>query len=141
MGAIGVVGGVFLLWLGFGMCRDVIKGRISLELTKGGKKSSLGPILAGIITSISNPYWSLWWATVGLAYVLIAMKLGKIGLAFFFTGHILSDLVWYSLVAIALSLGRKLFSDKIYRGLVVICGMFLIGLGIYFAYSGVSFIT
>jgi threonine/homoserine/homoserine lactone efflux protein len=94
------------------------------------------PVVAGILTSLSNPYWTIWWATIGLGYIVLSRRLGTVGLLSFYVGHILSDLSWYSFVALALTLGRRAISDRIYRGVVAVCGVFLVGFGAYFGYSG-----
>ncbi|MFA5383908.1 MAG: LysE family transporter [Eubacteriales bacterium] len=90
----------------------------------------------GIFTSISNPYWTLWWATIGLGYITISLQQGTYGLASFFSGHILADLAWYSFVAAMISRGRKFLRPVIYRRINEACGLFLIGLGLYFIYWG-----
>jgi threonine/homoserine/homoserine lactone efflux protein len=91
--------------------------------------------------SLSNPYWSLWWATVGLGYITLSMKSGTAGLTAFYTGHILADLFWYCLVAGAVVAGRKVLSPRLYRGILVACGIFLVWLGGMFVYRGFSGIT
>jgi len=96
----------------------------------------LHPVLAGILTSISNPFWMLWWATIGLGYITLSLRSGYIGLTSFFTGHILADLVWYSLIAAAVAGGKKFLSDGVYRAILVACGVFLVGLGGTFLYYG-----
>lgn len=95
-----------------------------------------GPILAGILTSVSNPYWAIWWATTGLYYASMALEKGLPGLSAFYSGHISSDLVWYSLVAGAVASGRRLCPPAVYRGLIIICGLGLMVLGGWFCYSG-----
>jgi threonine/homoserine/homoserine lactone efflux protein len=93
-------------------------------------------VLAGILFSFSNPYWMLWWATIGLGYITLSMQRGFLGLSFFFSGHILADLVWYSFISAAVAGGIKFLSNKIYRGILVACGIFLLGLGGGFIYYG-----
>ncbi len=63
MVVIGVVGGLMLLYIGFGMIRH--------RLDESGKEKYLPyhPLIAGIITTVSNPYFFLWWATIGLLLV------------------------------------------------------------------------
>ena len=95
-------------------------------------------VLSGILISLANPYWIVWWGTIGLGHITIALKAGVIGLTSFYTGHILSDLVWYSLVGAAIVGGRRFFSDSVYRGILLFCGIFLVGLGIYFIYYGIA---
>jgi len=148
--AIAVLGGGFLVYMGYGMVRDAWYGRVelptpaaqatgnpaSLPVTREGR--GLHPVLAGILISLANPYWSLWWATVGLHYINMAARRGAGGLAVFFTGHVLADLAWYCVVAVAVAAGRHLFPAVVYRGVLVACGLFLVGLGMYFAVTGIT---
>jgi threonine/homoserine/homoserine lactone efflux protein len=150
---IAVAGGVFLLYMGAGMVRDAADGRISLKIygqegrhgTRGeepgmnqvlGVQSNIRPVLGGILFSISNPYWILWWATIGLGYITLSLQMGILGITSFFTGHILADLVWYCLISAAVAGGRKFMSDRVYSGIILVCGIFLLGLGVYFLYYG-----
>jgi threonine/homoserine/homoserine lactone efflux protein len=150
---IAVAGGIFLLYMGAGMVRDAVSGRISLKMlgqegkhgTRGvepgadqvsGVQGYMRPVLGGILFSISNPYWLLWWATIGLGYITLSLQKGVLGITSFFSGHILADLVWYSLISAAVAGGRKFLSDRVYSGIIVACGIFLLGLGGYFLYYG-----
>lgn len=147
LGVMGLAGGVILLWMGWGMLRHAPRLRLSREMAAGlppsGSSKAKGwfrfshhPTGAGLLTSLSNPYWSLWWATIGLGYVGLSQKLGVPGIVSFYGGHILSDLVWYSLVSFGFAAGRGLISDKLYRRLIFACGIFLIGFGLYFGFLG-----
>lgn len=137
---IALLGGLFLLYLGFTMSRDALKGNIVLGDINQDKaqpyKKGMHPVAAGVIISLANPFWSIWWATVGLAYLTISLESGTVGLASFFSGHILADLVWYSLVAAVVAGGRKFISPPVYKYVITICGIFLVILGVYFIYSG-----
>jgi len=149
---IAVLGGLFLIYLGCGMAGDALKGKVSLEAVRsagGGRAPAVDgaagaaagerrmhPVAAGVLTSVSNPYWTLWWATIGLGYITMSLRSGYAGLASFFTGHILADLVWYSAVAAAVTGGKRVLGDRVYRGIVTACGIFLVGLGGYFLYFG-----
>ncbi|HTU02265.1 MAG TPA: LysE family transporter [Candidatus Sulfotelmatobacter sp.] len=133
IGTVGLVGGLVLLWMGWGMVAGL--SDLRLETADDGRQRT-HPILAGFLTSLSNPYWALWWATVGLSYIALSMRLGLAGLTFFYVGHILSDLAWYSSISVTLALGRRLLTDRIYRGLVTACAAFLLGFGLYFGYAG-----
>ena len=133
---ISLVGGSILLWMAFSMFRSL--PGLSLEVApKDGKGKNL--VITGILFSLANPYWIIWWATIGLGYVIISMKFGFIGVAVFFTGHILADLLWYSAVSLFVSRGRKHISDRIYRGIIGICAVMLIFFGIYFGVSGIRY--
>ena len=94
------------------------------------------PVAAGIVVSLANPYWTIWWATIGLNYAALALKSGWPGIASFYAGHILADLVWYSIIAAAVASGRKICPRPVYIALIAICGVVLVGLGVYFGISG-----
>ena len=138
LGIVGIAGGLVLLWISF----DMLKGirQLTLDLSSG-KSARGGPVIAGILTSLANPYWIIWWATIGLGYVIISMKLGFIGVAVFFAGHILADLLWYSAVSLLVSRGRKHISDRIYRGVIGTCAVMLIFFGVYFVYDPIAYIA
>jgi len=135
---VGILGGLFLLWMGYGMLRDVWLDGVSLDLSQENRKPVMGPVMAGILVSLSNPYWTIWWATIGLNYITSAWVYGPVGLLSFYTGHILADFIWYGVVAVAVAKGRRLMSNRVYRGIIAVCGIFLVGLGIKFIWDGLS---
>jgi len=137
--SIAIIGGFFLLWMGYGIVRDSLLHRVKLELAATGSTRTLAPEAVGAFTSLSNPYWSLWWATVGLSYITIAAEKGTIGLTSFFLGHISADFIWYTLIAFAVTSGKRFLSDNVYRGILMVCGLFLIGLAFYFFVQVISF--
>jgi threonine/homoserine/homoserine lactone efflux protein len=140
-GLIGLLGGAFLLWMGLDIARSVWRGTVSLSLASAERSGAqMGPVVAGALVSASNPYWVLWWATVGMSYVALALRQGPLGLGSFYAGHILADLSWYSLVSFVITAGRSFVSQPIYRGILLVCALFLIALSIYFIYSGINFL-
>lgn len=140
-GFIGLLGGVFLLWMGLDIARNAWWGTVFLNLASAERsETQVGPVLAGALVSISNPYWLLWWATIGMSYVALALRQGPLGLGSFYVGHILADLSWYSLIAFVIAVGRSFLSQPVYRGILLISGFFLIALSIYFIYSGLKFL-
>lgn len=127
---LGLIGGGLLIGMGAHMAWTAETAvRAALGTRPDPKASVRGPMLAGILTSLSNPYWAIWWATIGLNLASVALRRGKAGLITFYTGHILSDLAWYSLVAAAVASGRRLCPPLVYRILITLCGLALVGLG------------
>jgi threonine/homoserine/homoserine lactone efflux protein len=121
-------GGLVLLWMGLHM---IITNKRTTEdaLNARGTDSVYGPVLAGIVLSISNPYWIIWWVTVGMGFVTQSLQFGIIGLLCFYVGHILADLTWYSFVSFSASAGRKLCPPLVYRSVFMLCGIALVCLG------------
>ncbi|RJX33824.1 MAG: lysine transporter LysE [Desulfarculus sp.] len=131
-GLVGAVGTVILLWMAWGMFR-ALPG-LRLELIQG-KAGAAGPVRDGFLLSLANPYWSLWWATVGLSLLAMALKspLGWWGLLVFYLGHIGADLAWYLFVSLVVAKGRRFINDLAYRVLVGGCAAFMVLFGGYFA--------
>ena len=138
--SIGLLGGFFLFWMAYGIIKEATDKTLVLTLNAHQNNKRINPILAGISVSASNPYWSIWWATAGISSLMLAGKSGLLGAASFYSGHILSDLVWYSLVSIAVAKGRQIFTPLVYRSILGFCGVFLFGLAGYFMYSGIDFL-
>ncbi len=132
---VAIAGGVILLWMALGMFRALPTLTLSLN---AGKTKSGSLIKNGAILSIANPYWIVWWATIGFGYVIYSWSFGISGLIFFFTGHILADFVWYSAVSAAVGKGRHLFTDGFYRWVMGTCAVVLILFACYFFYAGVQ---
>lgn len=142
--AIGLLGGIMLIWMGYDLIfKESRKASISssleiaaaAETVPAARMTDLNPVLAGMIISISNPYWLMWWVMVGLAMITQALNFGWIGVLLFYLGHSLSDLGWYSLISGALVKGRRFLSDRLYRGLLFVCGLFLFFLALVFIYD------
>ncbi|BBO70541.1 lysine transporter LysE [Desulfosarcina alkanivorans] len=132
---IALAGSAVLLWMGVGMLKSLPAMTL---VTDGSGLGGRSLILSGILMSLVNPYWSIWWATIGLGYILHSMKAGTMGVVAFFTGHILGDLFWYAAVSTAIWKGRRLLSDRGYRILIGTCAIFLIVFSCLFAWSGMQ---
>jgi threonine/homoserine/homoserine lactone efflux protein len=135
MGIVGLTGAVILWWLGYGLLHSARTAQ--LDLTAGDSRA-IHPFWAGIFMSLANPYWLIWWVTLGLGYVLFAYKYGLWGVLFFFIGHFMADLIWYSMVSVAVAQGKKFISDRLYHGFMVVCALFLMVFGCYFGYQGIK---
>ncbi len=64
---------------------------------------------------------------------------GAPGVASFYTGHVITDLGWLSLITFALASGRRIMSRRAYRGILFACGLFLLALGGWFLASGLGY--
>jgi len=125
---IALAGGGFMIFMAAGM----LKGLPGLSLQTDETIPLNGNLIfLGAALSLANPYWLIWWATIGLGYILSAGKLGLPGVIIFFAGHILADALWYVFVSVAVSKTRSIMSDKVYRILIGICAIFLLSYALY----------
>lgn len=145
---VGIAGGFVLLVMGVGMIAGALKNKLDISLTgEGGSgviagDSSPGApwriLGSGIVVSVANPTWLIWWATIGVLYVTQALKFGLPGLVSFYTGHFLADFAWYILVAVLVATGRKFFSRSVYRWVLLICGLLMVSLALFFIFQGIQ---
>ena len=133
--ATAIGGAAILLWMAYGMFRSLPSLTLRADSSKTHSKSLL---FAGIFMSLANPYWTIWWVSIGLGYILQSTALGNWGVFSFFSGHILADLVWYTTISTAVWKGKEFMSDRSYRVLIGACATFLIVFSCFFAYSGVA---
>lgn len=133
--ALAIIGGLFLLFMAFSTFRSIK----SISLKSENSRNILGSLfLSGIILSIANPYWLLWWMTIGINYLIQSIEVGNTGILAFFLGHILGDFLWYSAISIGIYKSMRLLKDSMYRKLVLICNFIILGFSFYFIYVGVD---
>lgn len=129
---IGLAGGIILLVMGIGMLRAVC----SAEQSEGRLVGST-PILTGILLTATQPYFLLWWATVGLALATTAAGLGIWAFVLFAMVHWLCDFVWLSVLSWASFKGSTVLGPRIARIVLLICAMALIVFGLGFVLRAV----
>lgn len=129
---ISLAGGVFLLWMAWPMLRETIE-ELNIIREKESKKE-LPALVAGALISLSNPYWFIWWVSIGAALLYSSNRAGLAGLVSFFAGHLTGDFAWYSLVSYLIAKGKNLLHSRFYFYLLKACGIFLAFLGFSFFY-------
>jgi threonine/homoserine/homoserine lactone efflux protein len=135
---IGISGGAALLYLAYDLINSSLRNKFKFESNNEGlnknesKKNTNTPFLQGMFVSVINPYWYLWWITIGASFLIKSSKYGALGVSLFYIGHISSDFIWYMIIGILVSRGRKYFNRKLYKIIFILCGIFLIYLGIKF---------
>ena len=130
---IGLVGGALLLVMAVQML-------ISLKTAGGAqaKHNRGGPVLAGVILSAGNPYFLLWWATVGLTYATRAREMGIIVFVLFSVVHWLCDVAWLQILSWASFKGSDLLGDHGRRIVLLICSAALFVFGLIFIYNAAN---
>jgi len=130
---VGLLGGAFLVWMGQGMMRQV--GAADAVSAKAG---ATGPLMTGLVLSISNPYFLLWWATVGLNLTLEARDLGWTAFLLFALTHSLCDLVWLTILSLGSFHGTNILGPHSQKIVLQVCGVALTVFGISFAYGAIK---
>ena len=151
---IGAAGAGVLAFMGVGLVRQSLAslrrgpvsaaggpphaaGAAAVQQTEKGAAVGMHPVLAGTLISLSNPYWWVWWITVGSATLIrfdASLANWKVLVAFFL-GHEAGDLAWYVAVSTAVHFGRRTISRRVTDALLIVCGVFLVGFGLYLGLS------
>jgi threonine/homoserine/homoserine lactone efflux protein len=95
-------------------------------------------VLAGVILSASNPYFLIWWATVGLALATRATQWGMWAFALFAVVHWSVDLMWLQILSWVSFKGSKVFGQRGQRTVILICALALLAFGLIFIYAAVA---
>jgi threonine/homoserine/homoserine lactone efflux protein len=140
--AVGILGGLYLLWMGGRMGWGVVRERPCLPRPSEGGEHEAGRSLIGlgIATTVSNPFWYVWWVSAGAWYVLTARQRGFLYLAAFYLGHVSADYAWNTLLASVVGSGRRWLTDAVYRALLLVCALFLVYTGLRFLWTGVGMV-
>ncbi len=127
-----ILGGGMIIWLGISMFRN------RTEVVTQGKDLPYSAFIAGIITSGLNPFFLLWWVTIGSLLVMKFVEFGAGGLTLFIAVHWLCDLFWLSLVAVVVYKTHALWGRKIQEWVFIASSLLLAGFGIWFIVSGIQ---
>lgn len=129
---IGYTGGLVLIWMGYMMFKDARKASLKACENPRAKSS----VLAGILLSASNPYFLIWWITIGMTFVTRAQEFNSwVVLALFITVHWSVDLIWFQALSFTSFKGAEIMSDKHLRIVLSICAFALISIGVAFTYD------
>jgi len=126
---IGLAGGGFLILLAVQMFQG-LGGPSGAEQVQTTGSS---PLAAGILLSAGNPYFLIWWATVGLTLITTAKSsFGLSGFGLMALAHWSCDLLWLVALSWASFQGSALLGPTGQRIVLAICAAAMLGFGSYF---------
>ncbi|QLH03101.1 lysine transporter LysE [Nitrosopumilus cobalaminigenes] len=98
-------------------------------------KPKHGPLITGIALSALNPFFIIWWITIGFKLISDAMLIWAFsGILVMFFLHIWMDFVWLGGVAFLASKSSRILSNRNYK-------ILMIGLSLMLVYFGITFLT
>jgi threonine/homoserine/homoserine lactone efflux protein len=128
-----VLGGGMIVWMG----ADLFRAR--KKLAREGKDTSYNAFVAGILMSGLNPFFLVWWVTVGsLLLVTFIDAVGDWGLPFFIIVHWLCDLVWLSVVSFVIYRTHRFWGERVQELVFILLGALLFCFGGMFVVKGVD---
>ena len=96
-------------------------------------KPKQGPLVTGIVLSVLNPFFILWWLTIGFKLILDAMLIWAFtGILIVFFMHIWMDFVWLGGISYVASKSSRIISNRNYKALMIVLSLMLVYFGITF---------
>jgi len=129
--SIAFLGGLVLIIFGSIQLKKMIiyrRNQHTISEKKGAHLFLLGLAFTGL-----NPYFLVWWFTVGAHLIIVALEFASfLGVVFMYLCHVWMDYVWLISLAHFSKKGKNIIGMKWYRYLIGIFGGFLIFFGIRF---------
>jgi len=124
---ISIIGGITLIAF------SILQIIFAIKKKQNTVQTHYSPLLIGIIFSALNPFFIIWWLTIGMKMITDALILASmIGLAFMFITHIWMDYAWLTTIAHLAKKGVKVIGSKYYSILLLALSGALIYLGANF---------
>jgi len=133
---IGFAGGAFLLIMAIQMLPSLRKAE-----GEGAKVIGGGPVVAGLVLSGGNPFFFVWWASVGLNLAITASGFGIWAFAIFAVVHWLCDLIWFSVLSWASFKGSVLLGPRGQKTIMWICSLTMFVFGLIFIYHAAAILV
>jgi threonine/homoserine/homoserine lactone efflux protein len=144
---IGLVGGTAIIIFSISQITDIIKRRRNTDVANDKNKSSYSyfsrisnkgrrlerPFIIGLTFSALNPFFIIWWLTVGLKLISDSVSLFGIveGILILFSLHIWMDYAWLSVTAYLMSKGRLILKERLYQYFLLSISFVLASYGLY----------
>lgn len=142
---IGILGGTAIIYFSISQIYDIAKRGTKIQYNSNdnnspqhcrlsNKKISLrGPFIIGIVFTALNPFFLVWWATVGIKLVSDSISLFGIGLGivFLFLFHIWMDYAWLGLTSYMINKGRSIIKTNFYFLFILSLSAILVSYGLY----------
>jgi chemosensory pili system protein ChpE len=124
---LGLIGCLFMLYLAVKALADARKGGMP-EGVQGPDRSDF---MTGAVLSTSNPFQLAFWLGIGATTIAaIAPHPTMEHYLAFMVGFIIAGLLWCPFFAYVVSVGRRYVNERTFQAIQVICGIFLVYVGL-----------
>jgi threonine/homoserine/homoserine lactone efflux protein len=127
---ISIVGAITLFIFALVQIKTVLQNNKNITTTP-----KHGPLVTGIILSALNPFFIIWWLTIGFKLISDAMLIWAFsGIVIVFFLHIWMDFAWLGGISFIASKSSKILSNRNYK-------FIMIGLSLLLVYFGITFLV
>lgn len=129
-----LLGGGMIIWMGVAMFRA--RKAVALQ----GKDLPYNAFTAGILTSVLNPPFWLWWAAIGGMLVMRIVDYGIGGVIALTLVHWLCDFLCLLLISVLIYRTRALWGRRLQEWIFIGCSLLLGGFGVWYVISGIRLV-
>jgi threonine/homoserine/homoserine lactone efflux protein len=127
---ISIVGAITLFVFALVQIKTVLQNNKNITSTP-----KHGPLVTGIVLSALNPFFIIWWLTIGFKLISDAMLIWAFsGIVIVFFLHIWMDFAWLGGISFIASKSSKILSNRNYK-------FIMIGLSLLLVYFGITFLV
>jgi threonine/homoserine/homoserine lactone efflux protein len=135
---VGVAGGAALIVFGVMQIRSSLSNKTADE-PKQGQGATRNLLLLGLALTGLNPYFIIWWLTIGANLIILALEFAGLGgVILMYVCHVWIDYAWLILVATFAERSTKILKLKWYRLLMAAFGAVLIYFGLSFLVNSLA---
>jgi threonine/homoserine/homoserine lactone efflux protein len=142
---VGTIGGIFILIFSILQIRSIIKYKESSQIqgVSNLKFNIRNPVLIGFIFTILNPFFLIWWFTIGSTMISESiLNFGIVeGTSLLFFSHIWMDYFWLWFTSFMVNKGKSVINAKIYQMFVYVISVILGIYGIYLLFASLDIAT
>ena len=137
---IGLVGGIGLIGFGALQIYETIKNKVdSGDITKPRSLPASSLVLGLALTGL-NPYFILWWLTIGSVLIVQALAFAAIvGVLIMYVCHVWMDYAFLTTLAHFANKGKSIVDSRYYKLLLITFGIILVYYGTSFVADAIRF--
>jgi threonine/homoserine/homoserine lactone efflux protein len=138
---IGLLGGIFLLLFSILQIISILKYKSTNSQAITNTKFNIkNPILVGFIFTILNPFFLVWWLTIGSKLISDSViNFGIVeGISLVFFSHIWMDYFWLWFTSFMINNGKSIIKEKVYRIFVFTISIILFIYGSYLLFMSLT---
>lgn len=132
-GVIGVVGGAGLIGFGVLQVYETLKSKTESAGMAKARKLPASSLVLGLALTGLNPYFILWWLTIGSVLIVQALAFAAlVGVLVMYVSHVWMDYAFLTLIAHLGKKGKAVVGSRWYKVVLIAFGLILIYYGATF---------
>ena len=138
-GVIGVAGGLGLIGFGVLQIYETLKRKTESRGKTRARNLPASSVVLGLALTGLNPYFILWWLTIGSVLIVQALAFAAIiGVLIMYIAHVWMDYAFLTSLAYFAKKGRNIAGSKYYKVLLTAFGLILVYYGITFIWDAIN---